>query len=144
MGPCREKYGVSVAKLLGGHSQRLPVYASTCPGVKSSDGLNSIEAYADFAEECVERGIPAFKIHGFGDGETKNEIGIMEAIRNRIGHEIKLMTDPASSLRSFMDAVEVGKACDDLNFFGMKILIVMLLRVPLPMGDFEILLKHRC
>ena len=112
-----KKYAVSVAKLLGGHRQRLPVYASTCPGVTASDGLNCMEAYADFAEECAERGVPAFKIHGFSDGDTRNEIGIMTAIRNRVGDGMKLMTDPASSLRSFMDAVEVGKACDDLKFF---------------------------
>ena len=112
-----KKYGVPVSKLLGGHRQLLPVYASTCPGVKSSDGLNSVAAYADFAEECFEKGVPAFKIHGFGDGDIKNEIGIMTAIKDRVGNEMKLMTDPASSLRSFMDAVEVGKACDDLNFF---------------------------
>ncbi|MEM7019452.1 MAG: enolase C-terminal domain-like protein [Pseudomonadota bacterium] len=112
-----KKYSASIAQLLGGYRTRLPVYASTYPGQKTPGGLDSIEKYADFAEECVERGIPAFKIHSFFDGNVSNEIGIMTAVRDRVGGKLKLMTDPASSLKSFMDAVEVGRACDDLKFF---------------------------
>ena len=112
-----KKYNASVAQLLGGFRQRLPVYASTVVGAKGSDGLNSIESYADFAEDCRERGIPAYKIHGFHDGSVANEIGIMTAVRERVGDSMKLMTDPGSSLRSFMDAVEVGRACDDMRYF---------------------------
>ncbi|MDE0661049.1 MAG: hypothetical protein OXI79_15525 [Gammaproteobacteria bacterium] len=41
----------------------------------------------------------------------------MSAVRERVGPDMKLMNDPASSLKSFMDAVEVGRACDDLGFF---------------------------
>ena len=106
-----KKYGVSVSKLLGGYRQRLPVYAST------DQGLGRPEQYADFAEVCQERGIPAFKIHSNFDGIPASEIGIMTAVRKRVGDGMKLMTDPASSLPSFMDAVEVGRACDDLGFF---------------------------
>ena len=76
-----------------------------------------MERYADFAESCQAAGIPAFKIHGFFDGNPKTEIAIMSAVRQRVGQDMKLMTDPASSLKSFMDAVEVGRACDDLGFF---------------------------
>lgn len=112
-----KKYGVSVSKLLGGYRERLPVYASTIPGQKSPGGLDSVEKYADFAQDCLEQGISAFKIHGFFDGNPKNEIAIMTAVRSRVGDGLKLMTDPASSLKSFMDAIEVGRACDDLQFF---------------------------
>jgi L-alanine-DL-glutamate epimerase-like enolase superfamily enzyme len=112
-----KKYGTSVARLLGASRQRLPVYASTYPGQKTPGGLDSIESYADFADDCKSQGISAFKIHGFNDGNVQNEIGIMTAVRERVGDDMKLMNDPASSLRSFMDAVEVGRACDDLKFF---------------------------
>ena len=112
-----KKYDASVTRLLGGYRERLPVYASTTPGQRAPGGLDRIDKYADFAEECVGRGIPAFKIHGFGDGSVENEIGIMSAVRERVGDAMKLMTDPASSLRSFMDAIEVGRACDDLDYF---------------------------
>lgn len=111
------KYNASVATLLGGFRKRLPVYASTTPGQTSPGGLDSIAKYAEFAEACAEAGIPGFKIHSFFDGNTETEIGIMTAVRERVGNRMKLMTDPASSLSSFLDAVEVGRACDDLGFF---------------------------
>ena len=111
------KYDVSVSTLLGGYRQRLPVYASTEQGRPGTGSLGSFEQYADFAQHCKEGGIPAFKIHSFFDGNVDNEVGIMSAVRERVGDGMKLMTDPASSLRSFMDAVEVGRACDDLGFF---------------------------
>ena len=112
-----KKYGVPLSTLLGGYRERLPVYASTASGQSAPGGLDSIGKYADFAEECREHGIPAFKIHSFFDGNVKTEIGIMQAIRDRVGGDMKLMTDPASSLKSFMDTVEVGRGCDDLGFF---------------------------
>ncbi len=112
-----KKYGASITQLLGGYRQRLPVYASTTSGQQTPGGLDCIEKYADFAESCMAQGIPAFKIHSFFDGNPKTEIGIMTAVRKRVGDGMKLMTDPASSLRSFLDAVEVGRACDDLAFF---------------------------
>ena len=112
-----KKYGASVAQLLGGHRERLPVYASTTPGDKSGGGLEASEQYADFAERCQDHGISAFKIHSHFDGSAKNEIDIMTAVRDRVGSDMRLMTDPASTLPSFMDAVAVGRACDDLGFF---------------------------
>lgn len=112
-----KKYGAPVSRLLGGHRARLPTYASTFPGQKSPGGLDSVAKYADFAGECLDHGFPAFKIHGFFGGDTQVEIDIMTAVRARVGDGMKLMTDPGSSLRSFMDAVEVGRACDDLGFF---------------------------
>ena len=115
-----KKYGASVAELLGGFRDRLPVYASTTSGQRTPGGLDSIGRYADFAESCQERGFRAFKIHSFFDGNVENEIGIMTAVRERVGERMKLMTDPASSLTSFMDAVEVGRACDDLGFFWFE------------------------
>ena len=105
-----KKYGVPIAQLLGGFRERLPVYASTTSGQPGRGGLESVESYADFAESCQAAGIPAFKIHSFFDGNPKTEIAIMTAVRQRVGEDMKLMNDPASSLKSFMDAVEVGRA----------------------------------
>ena len=116
LGPGK-KYGVPIARLLGGFRERLPVYASTTSGQRTPGGLDSVERYADFAESCQAAGIPAFKIHSFFDGNPQTEIAIMSAVRQRVGQDMKLMTDPAPSLKSFTDAVEVGRACDDLGFF---------------------------
>ncbi|MCH2568851.1 MAG: hypothetical protein MKZ98_09875 [Pseudomonadales bacterium] len=112
-----KKYGIPISQLLGGFRTRLPVYASTTSGQQSPGGLDCVARYAEFAATCQEAGIGAFKIHSFFDGNPRTEIDIMTAVRERVGTDMKLMTDPASSLKSFVDAVEVGKACDDLGFF---------------------------
>jgi L-alanine-DL-glutamate epimerase-like enolase superfamily enzyme len=112
-----KKYEAPIGRLLGGYRERLPVYASTAHGQKSPGGLDSIEKYAEFAASCQAQGIKAFKIHGFFDGDAAKEIAIMTAVRDRVGAGMKLMTDPGSTLTSFMDAVEVGRACDDLGFY---------------------------
>ncbi len=50
-------HGVPIYKLLGGYRDRLPCYASTYHGDHQPDGLSSPEAYADFAEQCLEAGL---------------------------------------------------------------------------------------
>ncbi|MBC7238006.1 MAG: mandelate racemase, partial [Chloroflexi bacterium] len=59
-------YNAPIWELLGGHIRPLPCYASTTHG-DHAGGLDSPEAYADFAEQCLEMGYPAFKIHGWGN-----------------------------------------------------------------------------
>lgn len=112
-----KKYGASVAALLGGFRSRLPTYASTYPGQKGLGALGAVEAYGEFARACQEQGFPAFKIHAFWDGDPRTEIAVMSDVRKRVGDGMKLMTDPASSLPTFIDALEVGRAADDLGFF---------------------------
>ena len=60
-------YDAPVYELLGGTGKKLPCYASTYVGDHEEGGLSSPEAYADFAEQCLEMGYPAFKIHGWQD-----------------------------------------------------------------------------
>lgn len=112
-----KRYGASVSALLGGFRTRLPTYASTYPGQRGIGALGAPEAYGDFVLACREQGFPAFKIHAFWDGDPKTEIAVMRAVRERAGDGMKLMTDPASSLPTLIDALEVGRACDDLGFF---------------------------
>ena len=56
-------YEAPIYRLLGEYRKDLPCYASTYIGDDQPGGLNSPEAYADFAEQCFEMGYPAFKIH---------------------------------------------------------------------------------
>jgi len=52
-----------VYKLLGGCREKVLAYASTMCGDNIPGGLNTPEAYADFAEKCKKEGYKAFKIH---------------------------------------------------------------------------------
>jgi L-alanine-DL-glutamate epimerase-like enolase superfamily enzyme len=112
-----KKYGTPVAKLLGGFRWRLPTYASTYHGQEEGGGLCSPDAFADFAQHCQELGYAGFKIHGWLDGNVTREIDNIQAVRKRTGDRFRLMLDPACQLRTFMDALEVGRACDDAGFF---------------------------
>ncbi len=52
---------------------RSPTYASTYHA-DDNGGLNSPEAYADFAEQCHEMGYEGFKIHGWGGSDEQRDI----------------------------------------------------------------------
>lgn len=109
-----------IHELLGSYRERLSTYASTYHA-DDSGGLNSPAAYADFAEECRERGFPAFKIHGWGGGDDarniEREVATVHAVGERVGKGMDLMLDPACEYETFADARKVGKACDEQEFF---------------------------
>lgn len=109
--------GVSVAKLLGGFRVRLPTYASTYHGQNEPGGLDSPQAFADYARDCRDRGFAGFKIHGWHDGDVRREIAAIRAVRQAVGEGWPLMLDPACQLRTWMDALAVGRSCDEAGFF---------------------------
>jgi L-alanine-DL-glutamate epimerase-like enolase superfamily enzyme len=108
-------YGESVSKLLGGFRDSVPAYASTYMGGTADGGLNSPEAYAAFAEECRDRGYPAFKIHPFGDADR--DVDVVRAVGEAVGDEMDLMLDPANEYRTYAEALQVGRVCDEYDFF---------------------------
>ncbi|MBJ3777661.1 enolase C-terminal domain-like protein [Acuticoccus mangrovi] len=111
-----KKYGASVSELIGGYRKRLPAYASTYLG-DDNGGLDSKEAYAAFAEQCYELGYRAFKIHGWNEGDAKREAANVIHVAEAVGDRMTLMLDPANQLRTFADALYVGRACDEGNYF---------------------------
>jgi L-alanine-DL-glutamate epimerase-like enolase superfamily enzyme len=108
---------VSVVRLLGGFRTRLPTYASTYHGQSEKGGLDSPEAFADYARACQQRGFAGFKIHGWHAGNVAREVATIRAVRLAVGDGYRLMLDPACQLRTWMDALEVGRACDEAGFF---------------------------
>src|SRR5699024_7655082 len=111
-------YGASIAELLGSYRERLPTYASTYHA-DDNGGLDSPEAYADFAEQCREMGYGGFKIHGWGGSDERRdvsrEVDTVHAVGERVP-DMDLMIDPACELETFGDALKVGRACDDEEF----------------------------
>jgi L-alanine-DL-glutamate epimerase-like enolase superfamily enzyme len=111
-----KRYGASVAQLLGGFRTRLKSYASTYHGDREG-GLSSKEAFAEFAERCYAMGYRAFKLHGWHEGDSREEAANVQHVRRVIGDRMTLMLDPANELRTFADALYVGRACDEADFF---------------------------
>ena len=110
-------YDTPIYKLLGGYKESVPCYASTYHGDHQPDGLSTPEAFADFAEQCLQMGYPAFKIHGWGRAPILQEIANVHAVGQRVGGKMDLMLDPACEYITFGDAVKVGWACDEERFF---------------------------
>jgi L-alanine-DL-glutamate epimerase-like enolase superfamily enzyme len=111
------RYGASVSALLGGFRTRLPAYASTYHGQEEKGGLDTPEAFADYAAACKAQGFAGFKIHGWHDGDVEREVRNILGVRKAVGDRWPLMIDPASQIRTWTDALRVGQACDEASFF---------------------------
>jgi L-alanine-DL-glutamate epimerase-like enolase superfamily enzyme len=109
-------HNAPVWQLLGGWKTSLPAYASTYHG-DDNGGLDSPEAFADFAVQCRDMGYPAFKIHGWGRGPIAREVATVLEVRRHVGDTMDLMIDPACEYETFADALRVGRACDEARFF---------------------------
>ena len=111
-------YEEPLFQLLGGERKPLPAYASTLHGDENG-GLTTPQDFADFAVTCKEMGYPAFKIHGWGlaGSNIKREVENVLAVRDAVGPDVDLMIDPANEVRNFGDALKLGKACDEADFF---------------------------
>ena len=109
-------YNAPIWELLGGYRKTLPAYASTYHGDENG-GLDSPEAFAEFCVQCKEMGYKAFKIHGWSHAPIQREIDNVLKVRQVIGPNMHLMLDPACEYETFADALAVGRACDEANFY---------------------------
>jgi L-alanine-DL-glutamate epimerase-like enolase superfamily enzyme len=104
-----------ISKMLGGWRTKLPTYASTYHGDRNG-GLSSPQAYVDFAQQCYDMGYRAFKMHGWTEGNVREEVETVLKLGERFRGKMTLMLDPACELRTFADALTVGRACDEAAF----------------------------
>ncbi|WP_046869178.1 enolase C-terminal domain-like protein [Microvirga massiliensis] len=111
------KYGMSVATMLGAYKERLRTYASTHHGQDAPGGLDSVEAFGDYARACREQGFAGFKIHGWHDGDKRREAAVVLKVREAVGDDMEIMVDPGCELRTWADALYVGRACDEADCF---------------------------
>jgi L-alanine-DL-glutamate epimerase-like enolase superfamily enzyme len=100
--------GEPVYKLLGGMRDRIPAYASTVT-------LDSLDEYMDLADECLEKGYKAIKLHAWGRLEEDAEL--CRALRDRVGGDIELMYDASSMFNLFEDAVWFGRRLEEQGYY---------------------------
>src|SRR5207237_959651 len=97
--------GLPVYKLLGAQRDSLPAYVSSL----------TYKTLADFqheAEDWLERGFRAIKLHVWGDADR--DIELCRAIRKQVGPGIALMVDAVGSY-SLDDALRVGRKLEALG-----------------------------
>ena len=108
-----------IHRLLGGWKTRIKAYASTYHGDENG-GLSTPDDFAEYAAHCYEIGYRAFKIHGWGNAPIEREVANVHAVGKKVGDRMDLMIDPACEYINWADALRVGKACDDENFFWLE------------------------
>ena len=119
-------YETPVHRLLGSYRDKVKCYASSYPN------MGSPEVFAEHAEECVKKGYLAYKIHAYmyynpfkmepaprSPAFPKQDVEVCRAVRERVGDDIVLMLDQAS-IYNYEEALYVGKAIEELNFFWFE------------------------
>src|SRR4029077_650702 len=76
--------GVPVHRLLGTYRESIPAYASTTT-------FSTAEEYLDVADQCLELGYPAIKLHAWGDARADAELCLR--LRDHVGPDVDLMYD---------------------------------------------------
>ncbi len=98
--------GVPVYKLLGGMRAALPAYASTVT-------FDTVEEYLEVADQCLELGYRAIKLHAWGD--VRRDGLLAQAMREHVGDDIVLLYDGSAAFDLY-DAIRLGRALYDLGF----------------------------
>ena len=107
-----------INQLLGGYKKTLPTYVATLHGEEDTSGpLGTSEAFADFAEQCLDIGYAGFKIHGWAETTADREIATVHSVGKRVGGRMAMMLDCFNALTSWADALRVGRACDEDEYF---------------------------
>ena len=98
--------GVPVYELLGAFRSEIPAYASTVT-------FSSIEEYLDVADQCLELGYRAIKLHAWGDARRDAELA--QALRAHVGDGVDLMYDGSAGF-DLPDAVYLGRALAETGY----------------------------
>jgi L-alanine-DL-glutamate epimerase-like enolase superfamily enzyme len=102
---------VPLYKYIGAYRDRVPAYASS-PFMKTADD------YADLALRALKDGYKAFKLHPPGDPAL--DIECCRAVREAVGPEMVLMSDPVGGAYDHEDAVRVGRALEKLDYLWLE------------------------
>lgn len=98
--------GMPVHQLLGSFRDAIPAYASTAT-------FGSIEEYLDVADQCLELGFAAIKLHAWGD--ARRDARLSEALRAHVGDDVPLMYDGSAGF-DLLDAIYLGDALTDAGY----------------------------
>ncbi len=116
--------GQPVYKLLGAFRDKVPAYGSTMCGDDLAGGLDTPQAYGDFALQLVARGYRAIKLHTWqppmpGAPDPKRDVAACAAVREAVGPDIVLMLDPYH-FYTRQQALYLGRELEKLDYYWME------------------------
>ena len=80
--------GVPVHRLLGTYRDSIPAYASTTT-------FSTVEEYLEVADQCLELGFTAIKLHAWGDARA--DADLCQRLRDHVGPDVDLMYDGSAA-----------------------------------------------
>ena len=98
--------GLPVHELIGSYRTAIPAYASTVT-------FGSVAEYLDVADQCLELGYQAIKLHAWGDARRDAELSL--ALRSHVGDDVELMYDGSAAF-GLGDAVYLGRALSEAKY----------------------------
>jgi L-alanine-DL-glutamate epimerase-like enolase superfamily enzyme len=101
------KANMPLYKLLGGNSNRVPVYASTVT-------WDTMEEYERHIKECIEEGFTAFKLHAWGD--AKADAKLCRNLRKWTGEDAVLLFDGSAGW-DLVTSLWFGRVLEECDFY---------------------------
>ncbi|MGW1554440.1 enolase C-terminal domain-like protein, partial [Streptomyces sp. NPDC002346] len=98
--------GQPVHRLLGPYREAIPAYASTVT-------FGSVEEYLDVADQCLELGYSAIKLHAWGD--PRADADLCQKLRAHVGDDVPLMYDGSAGF-DLADSVYLGRALSEADY----------------------------
>jgi L-alanine-DL-glutamate epimerase-like enolase superfamily enzyme len=98
--------GVPVHRLLGTYRESIPAYASTTT-------FATIEEYLDVADQCLDLGFSAIKLHGWGDARA--DADLCQQLRAHVGPDVDLMYDGSAGF-DLPSAEYLGHALSEAGY----------------------------
>jgi L-alanine-DL-glutamate epimerase-like enolase superfamily enzyme len=99
--------GLPLYQLLGGYRDSIPAYASTVT-------FASTEEFLDVADQCLDYGFRAIKLHAWGD--ARRDARLCQDLRARVGDEIALMYDGSAGFNPY-EALYLGRALEEAGYY---------------------------
>ena len=98
--------GLPLHQLLGSFRTEIPAYASTIT-------YDTVEQFLDVADQCLDLGFPAIKLHAWGD--ARKDAALCLALRDRVGPDVPLMYDGSAGF-DLLDAIYLGRALSEADY----------------------------
>ncbi|MBO0916523.1 enolase C-terminal domain-like protein [Streptomyces laculatispora] len=98
--------GLPVHEMLGTFREAIPAYASTAT-------FSSVAEYLDVADQCLEAGFAAVKLHAWGDARADADLCLK--LREKVGDDVPLMYDGSAAF-DLADAVYLGQALSEAGY----------------------------